>query len=188
MHHLAKEFSIESLLSLTEFIQFRDQCIKSKETKMNDAATRKLSVMHSIASMGSPKSKTRLTVDIEQVDRGNDIGIQLPDSIPQSWIVYGKGTGFDDRERAHLLYLKYIKVGAALEININSADRRYYQQVLGDLECLRTNESLTEQQLMDIFVPCCQQMMVYLTSSVNRFASTPIYKRRLQRDLSHQRH
>merc|ERR1719334_3070282 len=146
--------------------------------------TKRLPVMQSLAG----KSRRRLTLDVEPQEKGNELSIQLPDTIPQSWIVYGKGTGFDDRERAHLLYLKYIKVGAALEININSADRRYYQQVLGDLECLRSNESLTEEELMDIFVPCCQQMMVYLASSFTRFASTPIYKQRLHRQLSHQRH
>ena len=114
----------------------------------------------------------------------DELGIRLPANIPQSWIVYGRDTGFDDRQRAHLLYCKYIRVGAALEININSGDRHYYEQLLGDLDVFRGNESFEDQELIDLFVPCCRQMMAYLGSAFGRFEHTSVYKRRLQRHLS----
>ena len=204
MHHLAKEFSVDCLLSLTEFTQFRCYLMKrnspnsgiTKPTTMSpissnssrhsshspNSMTKRLSMRHS----ASPKSLSPkiLTIEVDH-DGKDDMGVRLPASIPQSWIVYGKNTGFDDRERAHLLWRKYIRVGAALEININSGDRMYYQQLLGDLVALNENESLTDQELMDVFIPCCRQMMVYLSAAFTRFESTPIYKRRLQRKSSH---
>ena len=130
------------------------------------------------ASSASPTYK--LAVDV-----ADDLGIRLPSTIPQSWVVYGKDTEFDDRQRAHELWKKYIMVGSALEININSGDRHYYEHLLGDLETFRQNTEYVEEELIELFVPCCKQMISYLNSAFHRFEQSSVYKRHIQRKLSH---
>merc|ERR1712176_1232649 len=66
---------------------------------------------------------------IESLDGGKTSGVVwdnyvLSDALPQSSIVFGDAKEF--KECAHLLYEKYIKIGAELEVNLSAGLRYQY--------------------------------------------------------------
>ncbi len=86
MSHLSKEFSIECLLSLTEFVQFRKYMLSLYDTSKRQC--------HSPIIASQYPS----------------INIKISQHIPQSNIVFNKY--FTNKEKTWKLWAKYIKNGS----------------------------------------------------------------------------
>ena len=96
-----KEFSSETILSFVEFVQFKQRLIDYMKS------------------------------DGEQSEFANHL---LSESIPKSSIVYNDKNAVKEsedaigmfRDCAHLLFEKYIKIGAEFEVNISACLRCHY--------------------------------------------------------------
>ena len=178
MKHLSKEFSVECLLSLTEFIQFRDYIKSQIDDTVHD-----------------------YNDDMDDDDDDDDDGIQchrrksrkngsesyeelmikLPSDIPYSYIVENKE--WNNKEKAYRLYTKYIENGSELEINISAEQRMYYDHLMEDYDIFMNNQQVTNRELIDLFIPCCTQMIYLMIDSRKRFEETAIFNK-LQRHKS----
>jgi len=167
IRHLSKEFSIELLLSLTEFVQFHNAqkalCAKQTDDKDTKDAKREKRESKSVSGASEPV-------------------LVLPASIPQSYIV--ENSEWSGPEQAFLLFTKYIKSGAEFEINISSEQRGYYERLMGDYKVWMANTEMAKPaQLSRLFDSCCAQMVYLMIDSKKRFEDTPVYSK-LHRKLS----
>ena len=80
---------------------------------------------------------------------------------------------------AHELYLKYIKVGACLEINIAAKLRKQATDILGDKQRLK-NINVTMSDLLHLFDEIRNEMRILLTYSHLRFKEKEEYKTVIQ--------
>eukprot|EP00487_Bulimina_marginata_P010379 TRINITY_DN5329_c0_g1_i1.p1 TRINITY_DN5329_c0_g1~~TRINITY_DN5329_c0_g1_i1.p1 ORF type:complete len:124 (-),score=16.57 TRINITY_DN5329_c0_g1_i1:191-562(-) len=108
-----------------------------------------------------------------QSESEQELMIDLAADIPQSYIVENEQWG--DKEKAYLLYTKYIQIGAEFQINISAEQRIKYDVLLGDYQEFMQDISVSTQDLIDLFVPCCTQMMYLLLDSTKRFEETAVF-------------
>merc|ERR1712129_628198 len=94
IRHLSKEFSIELLLSLTEFVQFQN-AQKAKIVRGSASAV----------TLDSTSVGRSNTVSKRETDR--ECALVLPTSIPQSLIV--SSAEWNGQEQAFALFKKYIR-------------------------------------------------------------------------------
>ena len=99
--------------------------------------------------------------------------IKLASDIPKSFIVTNKR--WDDKEKAYLLYTKYIRSGAELQINISAEERLKYDQMMGNYQEFMENGTIENMDLIKLFVPCCKQMIYLMIDSRKRFQQTAVY-------------
>eukprot|EP01083_Nonionella_stella_P015277 42748_1 len=143
--HLSKELSIECLLSLTEFVQFREH-VTNEMIKDNE---------NPCWSDSEPWI------------------VELAHDIPQSFIVSYKESS--NKEKAYLLYSKYIKTGAEHEINISAEHRGRYKSLFQNYDRFIQNDQITNRNLVCLFTPCCKEMIYLMIDARKRFQQTPIY-------------
>eukprot|EP01084_Bolivina_argentea_P291941 501811_1 len=144
MMHLVHEFTTESLLFITEYIQIKHE-FQLKCNQLLKLPKPKSKVPKSITQMEFKEAEDEfVTVDLNVECKGNhrqrsciatsSIGtyifnssgsifgrVELPSSLPKSELLDKKESFVD---RLHELYLKYIERGSALEINISCIQRK----------------------------------------------------------------
>mmetsp|Transcript_27598 Transcript_27598/g.43699 ORF Transcript_27598/g.43699 Transcript_27598/m.43699 type:complete len:289 (+) Transcript_27598:1-867(+) len=198
MLHLSHEFSIECILSLIEFIQFK-QCAQSEILERAD-------------SNASETDDGEEEVDDDDIviDRMNSnffdmLNIKLAPSIPPSSIVHSNETL---PMKARLLFQKYVAIGAQYEINIQSRIRSQLMHKYGVFRpnLLRASiggavgggaEAVHQRHISSVdlsgvewtnavlaceFDECCMEMRMLLGYSLSRFKSSADYVR-LQQHL-----
>lgn len=149
MVHLSKEFSLECLLSLIEFVEYQ-----------------KL-ILQLITNDDSNNNNDSLWCNM----------IKLPEYVPRSAIVYGDAKGKNRIENCKIkgwcLYIKYIQEGSDFEINIPGEMRRKYKRLMEDYdEWINQNDQYDMNKLLVLFDPLIEQMISLLTDSFRRFQST----------------
>ena len=193
IHHVAKEFSIECLLSYVEFIQFKKYMFKHMKIMRseNDIRQKSVELYKSIKDKKISFSKSEIEVDINYGDKQqHDDGlnddrlmsfqdIKFPSNVPQSEIVYEDDINFESnnfkdrsKHKIYKLYNKYIKSGCELEINISHRSRQALFLMIDDYEkWMKDNKYLNLDTvfLMHIFDKCIYQMYNLLKSSYMRF-------------------
>eukprot|EP01084_Bolivina_argentea_P282974 484527_1 len=143
--HITKEISVECLLSYIEFSQFEEFCI----------------------------NKFISAQELEQLKRFDFIC--FPNNIPISGIIESNSVNKEEifasdlRIMAHLIYEKYVRVGAEFEININSDDRKKLREALGDLEICLSENSVTITEIVMLFEKARMEMYRFLLFSFRRF-------------------
>eukprot|EP01083_Nonionella_stella_P070965 190263_1 len=150
MKHLANEFSMELLLSLVEFIQFK-QLIHEQ---MQDTSTEQ------------PNAHLQFS------------DIELAKCIPQSSIVHDPEDELE--VKALKIYNKYVAVGSEWEINVHSAVRQQLMHRFDvTYHAKSKDESIewTPPALYIVFDDCSQEMMKLLRYSLTRFKTKPEYIR-----------
>jgi len=89
------------------------------------------------------------------------------------------------KKRSYDLFVKYIKVGASHDINISSASRNFYQQLMGDYARWKDNENYgTKEDLLHLFDDCKKECWKLLGFVFTRFEKTVLYKKWIQQRLS----
>ena len=108
--------------------------------------------------------------------------IQFPETIPLSEIVeeehdiqmqtnseIKERLGIEAKIKSHKLYVKYIQLNCALEINISGELRQQMDQILSDLDALIQNEVIGIKELYEWFEKPKMEMRLLLLFSLNRF-------------------
>jgi len=163
MLHLAKSYSMEILLSLIEFVQYREWL--NETLNFNDTT-----------------NETKVA-DTNQSAHSKGLSIEFPDNIIVSEIIENDESELIKeyewseevvqiqraRFKAHRLYEKYIsEERAGYEINISHAERRRLRALLEDPEVLLASD-IDVNALNTLFDKCEEQMIQYLRDSVMRF-------------------
>merc|ERR1740123_1739122 len=108
---MMKEFSVENVLSFAEFVQFKQYVKKIKDNQSTVAAQQ-------------TDQTANEEVEVKYID-------YCYAGVPISSIISRPRAGMDEMEKcrdmAHELWLKYIKVGVAFEINISYGLRGKYK-------------------------------------------------------------
>lgn len=81
------------------------------------------------------------------------------------------------REIAYELYLKYVRIGAEFEINVDYATRKRFQKLMGNKQEWINNEHFNEKELQSLFHGCIQRMFTFLSNSFTRFRDKPDFDR-----------
>eukprot|EP01084_Bolivina_argentea_P258959 436779_1 len=149
MEHLSREFSNECLLSMIEFIQYRNT-IKSAD---HDNHTKNALI------------DARLNEELRE--------IKLPLDIPKSSIVFDNE--LNDKAKAELLYNKYIKIGCEYEINISSKNRNALAEIFENSQYDKDNNKAFSDPF--IFDRTCEDMVRLLSYSFSRFQSKPQFRK-----------
>lgn len=155
--HLSDEFSMECLLSLTEFTHYTKfviDCFK---------------------------------IDIDRLKQNGQLSqdfmiVKLPNNVPPSGIViecmnderFSGKNELQCKMIAFKLYEKYIKIGAPYEINIYDETRMMLTSLMtsGYSDTWMENEStMSGLQLLTIFDGCCHEMIKLLTISFARLTT-----------------
>ena len=168
MIHLCNEYSMECLLALIEFIQYKEEFFDELEIFPSD----------------DQKSVSSASRGIEEEELRN---IKLPKSVPRSSIIANKS--FSDREKAHKLFLKYIVVGSDYEINISSRLRNelcrkfesnngIIMRAISSVAFGRTHtpdskRKETDSELPFLFDKCCVELLRLLRYSLSRWKAKP---------------
>lgn len=172
MQHLLKEFSMECLLAVIEFTQFKKHAIETfNANKMNIDID-----ITNTESKSKYPARNKLLI--------------FPECVPLSDIVYGYGT--EDlsinvdlnsptnsetdktllllfKDKAHRLYHKYIAFGSGFEINISYKMRAELGRLLHEYHQCINNDELKERELINIFDQCIDEMIQLLKASKSRF-------------------
>eukprot|EP01083_Nonionella_stella_P084127 232802_1 len=155
MNHLSKEVSIECMLSLTEFMQFRHHV---RDTLLPDTV-----------NDGNVSNDCEDGDDVAMKDL---FEIVLSPDIPMSWIVCNEKWG--EKRKAYALYKKYIEVGSEFEINIASGHRGYYTRIMSDYDAFRRRANISDKELMCLFDTCCREMVYLMSDAMTRFQQLAI--------------
>ena len=149
MAHLINEFSMECLLSLIEFTQFRDYGMEM------------------------------LKIDQEAVDAktGSTANITFAADVPKSDIVYGDiaMVTMDDtlrgfKMKAYKLYRKYVMIGAEYEVNVSYRTRGILDKHMNDYDnWVNNRDRISKDNLVTIFDDVMMEMTKYLEYSRARF-------------------
>ena len=81
------------------------------------------------------------------------------------------------REIAYELWIKYIKVGAEYEINIDFTTRKRFAKLMNNKQEWLNNKDFNEKELHLLFYPCTQRMFTFLSNSFTRFRDKPDFDR-----------
>ena len=101
----------------------------------------------------------------------------LSERVPKSLIVHGTEARDDLKRVARRLYVKYCRIGAALEINIDSATRQRYRQLMEDEQRWTHNAEYDDDaKLYLLFNDCLTHMMALIAPSFVRFRQSKEYR------------
>ena len=191
VQHLGREWSVESALSLIEFVQFERYIYNFLEN---------------VNKVLNDKSKIALLMQMENDMISLQYNINLPISLPKSSIVYSNEDYFnnllniychenskldvfnlevewlnDIKYKAYLLYSKYVEFGSDFEINVSYRVRKELRKIMKKENFDNFNSSsrslvlsdveLTAQELkvFRLFHRCCVQMFHVMIGSFQRF-------------------
>jgi len=160
MKFLAKEFSIECLLSFVEMVQFKQYMKKRMDSKGNsddddDAKD------DNDSNNGSHKGSLRKDSDLE---------MKFPSSVPLSEIVFNDdGGNVSVKAKIYKFYLKYIKVNSEFEINILDSTRKRLIDTMKDYNVWMNNNYYDEVGLLHFYDGCIDEMKILLVASFRRF-------------------
>eukprot|EP01083_Nonionella_stella_P096548 271444_1 len=187
IEHLAREYCMESLLSMIEITQFRD-CILQNEPQLQQ--------IYGTRHPQSVSSSESLVLSNTESTGKMVIYHELPHSIVKSDIVYpdvytertkcGHSVEFeeylkthrneDKEERiamyktmAYRIYHKYVRPGAEYEINIGYALRMRYVSLMNTQESWMDGTGFGEAQLCSLFDDCYNEMMHLMQQTFARF-------------------
>eukprot|EP01083_Nonionella_stella_P170339 579477_1 len=149
--HCCSEHCLECILSVIEFIQFKDKLFKQIMSETDDL------------------------VNIEEMEEEHDQFLIIPESCPLSVIVHNDNMSHKAIARA--LYLKYIKVGSPFEINISYAKRKTYSRLM-ESQTAWNNETKynSNEALLSLFDVCIKEMCKLLTAAFSRYKQCNQYK------------
>ena len=160
--HLNSEFSSECILSFIELMQFKKYF--NQIFKVNAQSLMKE----------------------YEVLRGGKIKFGFGDAL-KSTIVYKTYSSMQDevneecqmkqfKEIAYLLWQKYIKTYASLEINISSRLRAYFWDLMHDKNVWVNENQLQKEELYTLFDDICYEMFTWMNRSLSRFLSSEDFK------------
>ena len=192
MQQLGREFSMECLLSLIEFIQYQNYVWRYLNN-FDIFDGEKLAFLE----------KKKLI--------SHKYGINLPDNIPKSSIVHPQKNVdimFDVENNAHLsekhhrrgkskignpnnddrwvhdckikvyeLYLKYIALGSDNEINISFRTRRSLIRLMKKKDIWMNNDTIDEETLFTIFNPSSVEMYQLIHGTLARFKNSHHFRK-----------
>ena len=150
MQHLIREFSMENLLAIIEFTQFKKHAKDTFDIHDNNENVR------------------------------DDIDYTFASTVPLSDIVYNGGNGNDktggtDIERvrifkmsAYKLYCKYVRWGAEFELNLSHRVRSKLEGLMGSYDKWIGSDS-SEMEIVDIFDAALTELNSLLKGSMDRF-------------------
>ena len=148
-----------------------------------------------------------LTIDEKQNNKKVDImklsfckkyKIRLPNNIPLSSIVkndahFGENKVIEQKDsqleppeqkwlvnskaKCYLLYLKYVGIGSAYEINISFRTRRRLITLMDNYQLWMANDSVNTMTLFVIYNQCCKEMFALIQGSFSRFKSSSYFKK-----------
>ena len=174
IQHLAKEFSLECVLSLIEFIQFECYVFDKIMQEFDEQQTEKNKDENN-SGINNRKRHERKWKEHKLASLLVSKKIKLPQSVPPSHIVSGvytpsgpdgdiggilmgwrQSTMYDNsnskvfmrecKHKAHQLYEKYVKVGSALEINVSYRARKHLSDLMNDYETWMSMDEKTISQ------------------------------------------
>ena len=149
MQHLISEYSMECLLALIEFHQFRRYIIEKNCISEEDA---ECDVDITLTD----------TVPKSDIVFGDNHMIETDDGNTKDMMILYKNM-------AHGLYNKYIKEGGEFEINISYHTRNELEELLDDKEKLSLNKELKAVDVMRLFDVAMVEMIKLLSHSKYRF-------------------
>merc|ERR1739842_149468 len=76
------------------------------------------------------------------------------------------------KEIAHLLWQKYIKTYAELEINISSRMRSYFFNLMHDKKKWVNEHDMSKQELYELFDNICYELYTWMNRSLSRFLAS----------------
>eukprot|EP01083_Nonionella_stella_P093740 262820_1 len=163
VQHLAREFSVETILAFIEMVQFK-HIINSKFD---------VNLGRMDSDIGITSEQTDIYFDFYQCD------ITTNKAIPKSALVYKTSTKQSDHDDlkpfvriAHGLYHKYIQIGSELEVNISGECRDIY---VDEMECgvdVFLDHPMEAIDLFEYFDLCIEEMYCLLATSCARFLET----------------
>merc|ERR1711879_243512 len=173
MEHLNNEMSGENLLSLTEFIQYKEYIRCRFMDQMDGELVRDKSVSGCKTGWDSIKLPTEY--------------------IPKSSIVYNEEWTVE--QVAYRLYAKYVRSGSELEINLSFETRTAFHGLFDDkTQSIRDRHSLSPKEYLSLFDDCILEVVMLMqTDSLLRFVLSKRYKevtkaireeKRLQRSMT----
>jgi len=189
---LLREYCAECMLSVIEFVQFRQHLIRTMRAS-ECLTTSPPSTEDELGALG-------LWINEER----EDYFIELPDtdSFPRSAIVYrlnggGDGDGNEEENEsgcrlkrdsvsdeaysvteykaiARRLWAKYVREESDFEVNISSLQRKRYNELLGDEQRWMDNAEYEEwTSLVSLFDPVVHEMTGLMTSAFLKWRSNP---------------
>eukprot|EP01084_Bolivina_argentea_P019171 35652_1 len=151
MRFLAKEFSIECLLSYVEFVQFKQYLRKR---------------MHNTSGGNNNEQDDEKKEDIN-VETDTDLSVVFPSSVPNSEIVYSEDVSI--KAKIYKFYLKYIRKNSEFEINVLDSTRKGLHNLMEDYNVWMNNNYYDETGLYHFYDQCIAEMKILLISSYKRF-------------------
>eukprot|EP01083_Nonionella_stella_P198833 729701_1 len=149
MQHLIKEFSMECLLALIEFHQFRSHVMERFHLcEETETTTSRVNIAF---SENVPKSDIVYTQELQDNEKDDDAYVLC-------------------KLKACKLYHKYIKNGAEFEINISHRSRVGLTQLMANQEIWISEENgMKESDLATVFDGAMLEMITMLNFSLTRF-------------------
>ena len=164
MQHLIKEFSMECLLSLVEFTQYKQHAIQifmidDNEFQQDISFDFPADVPLSDIVYGDISGvKSEAMLRIESNSTGN-ASVSAPLEVNNMEIF---------KNKAHELYLKYVAMGSEFEINVSYRTRLGMDKIFGNYDKLMVLE-MSEMEMVKVFDKCIEEMTKLLISSRHRF-------------------
>lgn len=146
MQHCGAEHCTESVLSLIEIIQFKQEVYK----------------------VLSSQGKSHQVINDIELEEDT---FTLPSKCPKSDIVFDKNLNF--KGIAHGIYVKYIVVGSDWEINLSYHTRRRMTRLFDNEERWKNNKEYDDNcKIYDVFEPCIREMTSIIRAAFSRFKQT----------------
>ena len=173
MAHLINEFSMECLLSVIEFAQFKTHAMDMLNIDTADLDSPS-SPSHSSPSTPSISSVRVLTRSVSVAVFEQQI--TFPADVPQSDIVYGPSPFQNDvdvvlafKNKAYRLYRKYVKTGAEYEINVSYRIRGRLDKYMSNYDEWMNHDTFSKYKLVTLFDDATKEMIKLLDYSRSRF-------------------
>eukprot|EP01084_Bolivina_argentea_P165261 287116_1 len=173
VQHLTREFSIETILCFVEMVQFK--YVLNSTFRLNALVPNHTT---------SDDHKCNDDMQIEIYFDFKKCDITKNSAIPKSFIVYKSDESSTDLtpflKMAYKLYIKYIKIGVELEINVSGHTRDIFiNDMEGGMQPFINNMANNEnpiamdaKKLFEYFDIIIEEMYLLLGSSCDRFLET----------------
>jgi len=209
---LLREYCAECLLSVIEFVQFREHLIRTLRAAE--------CLPRTFSTPSAEEEADRVCAALWIHDELEDYFIELPDtdSFPRSGIVYrlhgdegdvveGNGGGNEEADEcghrlkrdsvsdeaytvaeykaiARKLWAKYVREGGDFEVNIGSLQRKRYHHLLGDEQRWMGNTEYEDwTKLVALFDPVVHEMAGLMTTAFLKWRSNPEDWRRVKKQI-----
>ena len=162
MQHLIKEFSMECLLSLIEFTQFKKHAIEALMVDPKEFEHDEIIVF--------PESVPLSDIVYGKVNELDSCHIRVETNSNETSEETSQGTDVREliKEKAHELYCKYVEMASEFEINISYKIRAGMMKTFSDCDKWMNNE-MKDIELIRVFDTCIEEMIKLLNSSMHRF-------------------